>query len=67
MSSNPFLVLILIACGIVAMILIWGLGNFGIGGDPKTSNKLMQWRIIAQFFAVVIIVGIVWLQKGTGN
>ncbi|PJE31400.1 Hypoxia induced protein conserved region [Pseudooceanicola antarcticus] len=65
MAQDP---LFLVAAGavlIVAIILMMGIGNFAKGGDAKTSNKLMKWRIIAQFFAVLLILGFV-LIRGQG-
>lgn len=63
MLSTPLVTVILVACLVVGLILLWGIGNFGIGGDPKRSNKLMKARIIAQFFAVIVIVGVAWLAS----
>lgn len=56
MADDPFFYVILIACLAVAGVLIWGVSQFG-KGDSKKSNKLMQLRILAQFIAVVLIVG----------
>ncbi len=57
MANDPFFYVILIACLAVAGVLIWGVSQFGRGGDAKKSNKIMQLRILAQFIAVVLIVG----------
>ncbi|MEM0989677.1 MAG: twin transmembrane helix small protein [Pseudomonadota bacterium] len=49
-------VLAFIACAAVAGILIYGISGFGRGTmSPKQQNKVMQWRIAAQFVAVVLI------------
>ncbi|PWG18535.1 twin transmembrane helix small protein [Salibaculum griseiflavum] len=56
MTAQPLIVAIVIACVVVALILIRGVAMFGTGADPKKSNKVMQLRIIAQFIAVAIIV-----------
>jgi hypothetical protein len=55
----------LIACLIVAVILPLGFGGFAKGGEArgKASNKLMQYRIAAQFVAVLIILAIVWYRR----
>ncbi|WP_342069982.1 twin transmembrane helix small protein [Yoonia algicola] len=49
-------------------ILMWGIGSFGKGGDynRKHANKIMRWRIGAQFFAVVMILIFVYL-RGEGS
>ena len=64
--SDPFLLLIVIACVAVLIVLMFGLGGFAGGGafNRKNSNKLMQLRILAQFIAVVLIVIYVWFIRG---
>ena len=44
------------------MILIAGLSTLWVGGDfaKKWSNRLMRYRIIAQFIAVVVIMGFLY-------
>ena len=55
MGDSVF-VLGVIACLAVAGILIYGIRGFGAGTlTPKQQNKVMQWRIMAQFGAVVIL------------
>ena len=63
--SDPFLLLIVIACVAVLIVLMFGLGGFAGGGafNRKNSNKLMQLRILAQFIAVVLIVIYVWFIR----
>lgn len=67
MANDPFFYVILVACLIVAGILIWGVSIFGSGGDGKKSNKVMQLRIAAQFVAVVLIVGFAYFRSQGGN
>ncbi|EAR49808.1 hypothetical protein OG2516_08638 [Oceanicola granulosus HTCC2516] len=55
MASDPLFIVAAIAVLGVAAILLAGIGNFGLGGDPKRSNKLMRWRIIGQFAAVLLV------------
>jgi len=55
------------ACVATLAVLAFGIGGFGAG--KKTSrkqNKLMRWRIIAQFVAVILILLTVWVTKGSG-
>ena len=53
----------LIACVIVALILLRGLWNMMKGGSGNTSQKLMRLRVAAQAVAVVLIVVVVYLQR----
>jgi hypothetical protein len=45
-----------------------GIGGFGRGGEfnKKYANKIMRLRIIAQFFAVILILAFVYFS-GAGN
>ncbi len=56
--SDPFFILAAIACLAVVVILALGLGGFAGGGsfNKRNSNKLMRYRIAAQFVAVIFIV-----------
>jgi hypothetical protein len=51
-----------IAIGSVAVVLLMGLANMLRGGSPNTSQKLMRWRVILQFAAIVAIMGAIWLK-----
>ncbi len=64
--SDPFFILIVAAIIGVVIILALGLGGFASGGafNKANSNKLMRYRIYAQFFAVVLIVAYVYFFKG---
>lgn len=64
--SDPFFILIMIAVAAVVIVLMMGLGGFASGGEfnKRNSNKLMRWRIIAQFIAVILIVIYVWFIRG---
>ncbi len=53
--------LIPIAIGAVAVVLVLGLVNMMRGGSPQTSQKLMRWRVLLQFVALVVIMLTVWL------
>jgi len=67
MANDPFFYVIVAACLIVAAILLWGINSFRSGGDGKKSNKIMQLRIVAQFVAVVLIVGFAYFRTQGGN
>jgi len=49
-----------IAIGAVAVVLLLGLLNMMRGGSPNTSQKLMRWRVLLQFVAIVIAMVAVW-------
>jgi NADH:ubiquinone oxidoreductase subunit 6 (subunit J) len=55
--------LVPIAVGAVAIVLLLGLGNMLRGGSPNTSQKLMRWRVVLQFVAIVIIMATIWLTQ----
>ncbi|WP_272009831.1 twin transmembrane helix small protein [Roseovarius sp. ZX-A-9] len=69
MLSDPLFLLVVVACGAVAIILIMGISTFGKGGveNGKRANKFMRWRIIAQFIAVVVIVTFVYIRRQMGG
>jgi len=64
--ADPFLILVIVAVVAVVIVLMLGLGGFAGGGafNKANSNKLMRYRIIAQFIAVVLIVIYVYFFKG---
>jgi hypothetical protein len=33
------------------------------GGSPNTSQRLMRWRVVLQFIAIVIIMATIWLMQ----
>ena len=48
------------AIAAVAVVLLLGLYNMLRGGSPNLSQKLMRWRVVLQFIAVIIIMLTVW-------
>ena len=44
----------------VAVVLVFGLANMLRGGSPNLSQKLMRWRVVLQFIAIIIIMLTVW-------
>ena len=48
---------------LVAVVLILGIANLFKGGSKKTSNKLMQLRVIIQFVAIIALVGFAYFFK----
>ena len=49
-----------VAVAAVAFVLLLGLINMMRGGSPNRSQKLMQWRVLLQFIAIVITMLTVW-------
>ncbi|MEO5620816.1 MAG: twin transmembrane helix small protein [Cypionkella sp.] len=67
MFADPLFIFGMIACFVVLIILMIGIGGFAKGGEfnRKHSNRLMRYRIIAQAGAVVIILLIAyWRSRG---
>lgn len=44
----------------VAIVLLLGLVNMLRGGSANRSQQLMRLRVLLQFVAIVIIMGIIW-------
>ena len=57
MSANT---LVLVACLAVAVVLLLGLVNMLRGGSANLSQTLMRLRVLLQFVAILIIMGVVW-------
>ncbi len=66
LASDPLFWVVALASLAVLAILVIGIGGFAKGGEfsRKHASKLMRWRIAAQFLAVVLILGFVWLRRG---
>lgn len=61
MSSNT---LVLIACLAVAVVLLFGLANMLRGGSANLSQRLMRLRVVLQFVAILVIMGVLWWRGG---
>ena len=51
-----------IAIGAVALVLLLGLINMMRGGSPNRSQELMRLRVLLQFVAIVVIMATVWMM-----
>ncbi len=60
MSSNT---LVLLACLAVAVVLFLGLANMMRGGSANLSQRLMRLRVLLQFVAILVIMGVVWWRS----
>lgn len=65
MPHDPIFILAVVACLIVLIILVIGIGGFAKGGEfnRKYSNRLMRYRIIAQAGAVIVILLFAWARS----
>ena len=52
--------LVPIATLAVAFVLLLGLLNMLRGGSPNRSQQLMRARVLLQFIAIIVIMGVVW-------
>lgn len=68
MLQDPLFILVAVACLTVAVILIRGIATFGREGveNAKRSNRFMQWRLIAQFVAILAILTFVYFRRQGG-
>ncbi|MDP2086572.1 MAG: twin transmembrane helix small protein [Gemmobacter sp.] len=69
MRDDPLFLLAAAASLAVLVILMIGIAGFAKGGDfnRKHANRIMRYRIIAQFIAVALIVGFVFVRQKWGN
>ncbi|ABD53467.1 twin transmembrane helix small protein [Jannaschia sp. CCS1] len=69
MTDDPLLIAGLVACVAVLVILLLGINSFRKGGadGAKTSNKLMQWRLGAQFLAILLLLAFVYFRRQSGG
>ena len=58
-------ILVAVAIGCVAIVLLLGLYTLWKGGDTSRtwSNKLMRIRVLAQAIAIVIIMAVLYLSQ----
>ncbi len=66
MLQDPLFIVVILAVLLVLAILLTGIFSFGKGGDfnRRNANRLMRYRIYAQFVAVLLILVFVWLRSG---
>ena len=60
MASFLSMIVLPIAVGAVAVVLLLGLINMMRGGSPNRSQKLMRLRVLLQFVAIIITMLAVW-------
>lgn len=52
--------LVPIAVLAVAVVLLMGLFNMLRGGSANRSQQLMRMRVLLQFMAIIVIMGVIW-------
>ena len=59
-------IIVIVACLLVLIVLMIGLGGFTFGGDfnRKYANKIMRLRILLQAIAILLIILFVYLSRG---
>jgi hypothetical protein len=58
---NAFInALVPISVGAVAVVLLFGLANMMRGGSASKAQTLMRLRVMLQFAALVVIMGVIW-------
>ena len=59
-------IFIMIACLLVVIVLMIGLGGFAFGGDfnKRYANKIMRLRILLQAIAILLIIIFVYFSRG---
>ena len=55
-------VVVPIAIGAVAVVLVLGLINMMRGGSPNRSQQLMRMRVLLQFVAIIVIMATIWMM-----
>lgn len=67
MLQDPLFLVVGAACLVVVVILLLGIGGFAKGGEfnRKHANRLMRYRIVAQFGAVALILLFILLRSST--
>jgi len=65
MLSDPLFILAAIASFGVLVVLAVGIGGFARGGEfnRKHGNRMMRWRLYAQFGAVALIMVFVYFRS----
>ena len=65
MLENAY-IFVIVACLLVVIVLMIGLGGFAFGGEfnRKYANKIMCLRILLQAVAILLIILFVYFSRG---
>jgi len=65
MTNDPLFIISAIACIVVLVILLIGIGGFAEGGEfnQKHVNRIMRYRIGAQFIAVLCMLIFIFIRN----
>ena len=68
MLQDPLFLIVAVAVLLVLFILLTGIGGFAKGSDfnRKHANRIMRYRIYAQFVAVLLILLFVFIRRSGG-
>lgn len=63
--QDPMFLIAAFASLVVLVVLLIGIGGFAKGGDfnRKHGNRMMRYRLYAQFVAVVLIVAFAYFRS----
>jgi Hypoxia induced protein conserved region len=64
MSDFMSHIMVPIAIGAVAVVLLLGLIDMMRGGSPYLSQRLMRLRVLMQFIALIVIMLTIWIMRG---
>ena len=64
MSEFMSHIMVPIAIGAVAIVLLRGLINMMRGGSPHLAQRLMRLRVLMQFIALIVIMLTIWVRRG---
>jgi hypothetical protein len=62
--QDPLFLFAAAASLVVLVILVFGIASFAKGGEfnRRNANKLMRWRLGAQFVAVILITAFAYIK-----
>ena len=68
MFADPLTIIVAVACLVVLIILMIGIGSFGAGGPwhARNANRIMRWRVGMQAVAILIILIVVAIRQARG-
>ncbi|MQY44447.1 twin transmembrane helix small protein [Epibacterium sp. SM1969] len=67
--SNSLYIFGILAIGATVLVLVLGIGSFGVGGKfhRNNSNRLMRLRLLFQFIAILAVLGFVYFRNQGGQ